>query len=97
MAGGVVITGIGMLSPVGLDVASSWSALLAGTSGVAPITGFDPERIDVKIACELKGFDPESVMEKKEARKLDRCSLVAVAAAREAWANAGNMVGLWLP
>ena len=89
----VVITGIGILSPVGLDTASSWSALLAGTSGVAPIAGFDPERIDVKIACELKGFDPESVMERKEARKLDRCSLAAVAAAREAWAQAGLAVG----
>ena len=88
----VVITGIGILSPVGLDTASSWSALLAGTSGVAPITGFDPERIDVKIACEMKGFDPESVMEKKEARKLDRCSLTAVAAAREAWGHAGLTV-----
>ena len=72
---------------------SSWAALLAGTSGVAPIEGFDPARIDVRIACELKGFDPESVMERKEARKLDRCSLVAVAAAREAWADAGLAVG----
>ena len=93
MAGGVVITGIGILSPVGLDAPSSWAALLAGTSGVAPIEGFDPARIDVRIACELKGFDPESVMERKEARKLDRCSLVAVAAAREAWADAGLAVG----
>ena len=63
-----MITGIGILSPVGLDTASSWSALLAGQSGVAPIQGFDPERIETKIACEMKGFDPESVMEKKEAR-----------------------------
>ena len=93
MAGGVVITGIGILSPVGLDAPSSWAALLAGTSGVAPSEGFDPARIDVRIACELKGFDPESVMERKEARKLDRCSLVAVAAAREAWAHAGLTVG----
>ena len=85
----MVITGIGMLSPVGLDTASSWRALLAGQSGVAPIQGFDPERIETKIACELKGFDPETVMERKEARKLDRCSLTAVAAAREAWAQSG--------
>ena len=89
----MVITGIGILSPVGLDAASSWGSLLAGRSGVAPIEGFDPERIDVKIACEIKGFDPESVMERKEARKLDRCSLVAVAAAREAWADAGLELG----
>lgn len=84
-----MITGIGILSPVGLDTATSWSSLLAGQSGVAPIQGFDPERIETRIACELKGFDPESVMEKKEARKLDRCSLTAVAAAREAWAQSG--------
>ena len=84
-----MITGIGILSPVGLDTATSWSSLLAGESGVAPIQGFDPERIETRIACELKGFDPESVMEKKEARKLDRCSLTAVAAAREAWAQSG--------
>lgn len=84
-----MITGIGILSPVGLDTATSWSSLLAGRSGVAPIQGFDPERIETRIACELKGFDPESVMEKKEARKLDRCSLTAVAAAREAWAQSG--------
>jgi 3-oxoacyl-[acyl-carrier-protein] synthase II len=85
----VVITGIGMLSPVGLDTASSWRALLAGQSGVAPITGFDSQRIETRIACEMKGFDPETVMERKEARKLDRCSLTAVAAAREAWAQSG--------
>lgn len=84
-----MITGIGILSPVGLDTATSWSSLLAGQSGVAPIQGFDPARIETRIACELKGFDPESVMEKKEARKLDRCSLTAVAAAREAWAQSG--------
>ena len=85
----MVITGIGMLSPVGLDTASSWRALLAGQSGVAPITGFDSQRIETRIACEMKGFDPETVMERKEARKLDRCSLTAVAAAREAWAQSG--------
>ena len=87
-----MITGIGILSPVGLNTVSSWNALLAGQSGVAPIQGFDPERIETKIACEMKGFDPESVMEKKEARKLDRCSLTAVAAAREAWAQSGAVM-----
>lgn len=78
----VVITGIGILSPVGLDTATSWATLLAGTSGVGPITNFDPSRIDVQIACEMKSFDPESVVEKREARKLDRCSVAAIAAAR---------------
>ena len=88
----VVITGIGILSPVGLDTATSWATLLAGTSGVGPITNFDPSRIDVQIACEMKGFDPESVVEKREARKLDRCSVAAIAAARQAWAMSGAEV-----
>ncbi len=89
MAGRVVITGIGILSPVGLDTATAWAALLSGTSGVAPIAGFDPERLDVRIAAEMKDFDPEAVVEKREARKMDRCSVTAIAAAREAWAMSG--------
>ena len=68
----MVITGIGMLSPVGLDTASSWRALLAGQSGVAPITGFDSQRIETRIACEMKGFYPETVMERKEAAASDK-------------------------
>ncbi len=88
----VVITGIGILSPVGLDTATSWATLLAGTSGVGPITNFDASRIEVQIAAEMKGFDPESVVEKREVRKLDRCSIVAIAAAREAWEQSGATI-----
>lgn len=88
----VVITGLGMLSPVGLDAPTSWASLLAGVSGVAPITLFDPARIDATVAAELKGFDPESIVGKREARKLDRCSVAAIAAAREAWAMSGCTV-----
>jgi 3-oxoacyl-[acyl-carrier-protein] synthase II len=85
----VVITGIGIVSPVGLDRESSWRNLLDGVSGVAPITGFDPSRLEIRHAAEMKGFDPESVVERREARKMDRCSVAAVAAAREAWTHSG--------
>ncbi len=57
----VGITGIGLLTPVGNDTASSWKALVAGRSGVAPITRFDASGMDVKIAAEVKGFDPLAV------------------------------------
>ncbi|MFM7553410.1 MAG: beta-ketoacyl synthase N-terminal-like domain-containing protein, partial [Actinomycetota bacterium] len=66
----VVITGMGIMSPVGLGREASWANLLDGVSGVAPIQGFDPERIEVKLAAEMKGFDPEAVVEKREARKM---------------------------
>jgi 3-oxoacyl-[acyl-carrier-protein] synthase II len=89
----VVITGMGIMSPVGLGREESWASLLGGVSGVAPIRGFDPERIEVKLAAEMKGFDPEAVVEKREARKMDRCSITAIAAAREAWAQSGLAVG----
>lgn len=67
----VVITGLGAVTPLGLDVASSWDALLQGVSGAGPITRFDTTDFSTKFACELKGFDPESFLEKTEARKLD--------------------------
>lgn len=89
----VVITGMGIMSPVGLGREESWAGLLGGVSGVAPIQGFDPERIEVKLAAEMKGFDPEAVVEKREVRKMDRCSITAIAAAREAWAHSGLEVG----
>jgi 3-oxoacyl-[acyl-carrier-protein] synthase II len=88
----VVITGIGMVTPVGLDAASTWSALLAGQSGLAPITLFDASRISCGIAAEVKGFDGEAVVGKREARKMDRCGLMTVQAAREAWTASGAEV-----
>ncbi len=80
---------MGIVSPVGLTTAAAWESLLAGRSGVAPIEAFDPSRIDVKVAAEMTGFDPESIVEKREVRKMDRCSIAAIAAAREAWAMSG--------
>ena len=84
----VVVTGLGMTTPVGGDVASSWTALLAGTSGVSPIPGEwiaeQPSRIAGQMAV-----DPTEVLDKVETRKLDRSQQAAVIAAREAWQHAG--------
>ena len=86
----VVITGLGLLTPVGNDVQSSWEALLAGTSGAGPITQFDAnESFDVRFACEVKDFDPEQYMDRKEARRADRFAQFAVAVAHQAVRDSG--------
>jgi 3-oxoacyl-[acyl-carrier-protein] synthase II len=81
----VVVTGMGLLTPVGNDLASSWQALLAGCSGVAPITLFEatPD-FDVRFAAEVKNFEPERYLERKEAKRMDRFAQFAMAAAAEA-------------
>lgn len=85
----VVVTGLGAVTAVGLDVASTWTALLAGQSGGAPITKFDAARFPVRFACEVKGFDPLQYMERKEAKRADAYTQYAVAAAVQAFADAG--------
>src|SRR5680860_1068524 len=85
----VVITGLGLVTPVGLDVKSSWDALLAGTSGAASITRFDTTDFDVRFACEVKGFDPEQYMERKEARRADRFAQLAMAVSVQAVRDSG--------
>lgn len=85
----VVVTGVGALSPLGNDVASTWAGLLEGRSGIAPITSFDTAGTKTKIAGELKGFDPEDWLEKREARRLDRFVQVYMAAAIQAVADSG--------
>jgi 3-oxoacyl-[acyl-carrier-protein] synthase II len=85
----VVITGIGAISPLGLNVAELWNGLLAGKSGIAPITLFDTAEYTTKIAGEVKGFDPEQNFDKKEIKKLDPFARFAIAAAREAIAQSG--------
>ncbi len=86
----VVITGMGLITPVGNDVDSSWQALLAGRSGAGPITRFEAtDDFDVRFAAEVRGFDPEQVMEKKEARRTDRFAHFAIGAAAEALRHAG--------
>ncbi|WP_371878759.1 beta-ketoacyl synthase [Conexibacter sp. DBS9H8] len=89
-----MITGLGAVTPVGLDVASSWHALVAGESGVGPITLFDPFGLPVQIAAEVSGFDGEAVMGTKRFRRSARYSQFAVAAAREAFSDAGLSSGV---
>ena len=84
----VVVTGVGAVSPLGLDVASTWAGLTAGRSGAGPITRFDPTLFVTKIACEVKNFDPANYLDRKEARRMDRYTHFAVAATREALRDA---------
>jgi 3-oxoacyl-[acyl-carrier-protein] synthase II len=84
-----VVTGLGLVTPVGTDVDSSWSALLAGTPGAAPITKFDPKDQSVRFACEVKGFDPLKYIDRKEARRYDLFAQFALATAQQAIAQAG--------
>ena len=85
----VVITGLGMVSPLGNDVQSSWSALVAGESGAAEITSFDHTDYNVHFACELKEFDPTVWIDRKAARRMDRFAQMILAAARQAEAQSG--------
>jgi 3-oxoacyl-[acyl-carrier-protein] synthase II len=85
----VVVTGLGAVSPLGLDVESTWSALLAGESGAAPITHFDHTDYKVHFACEVKGLDPTEWMDKKDARRVDRFTHLIIAAARQAETDSG--------
>ena len=96
----VVVTGLGAVTPIGNDVASTWDAAKTGSSGVDFIRAFDPDGLSVKIAAEVKDFDPTSAVSAKEARKLDRNVIFAVASSKEAVADAGlngfdpNRVGI---
>jgi 3-oxoacyl-[acyl-carrier-protein] synthase II len=85
----VVVTGLGLVTPVGTDVESSWSALLAGVPGAAPITKFDAQKQSVRFACEVKGFDPLRYIDRKEARRYDLFAQFALAAAHQAISQAG--------
>jgi 3-oxoacyl-[acyl-carrier-protein] synthase II len=85
----VVVTGLGLVTPLGNDVESTWSALLAGRSGAAPITKFDPSKLQVRFACEVKGFDASQYMDKKEARRFDLFAQFALAASHQAVAQSG--------
>ena len=85
----VVITGIGMVTPLGNDPATSWANLVAGESGAGPITHFDTEDYAVQFACELKDFEPTTWIERKQARRMDRFAQMALSAARMAEADSG--------
>ncbi len=89
----VVVTGLGLVTPVGNTVEQSWSALVAGTSGAARIQHFDPTAFATQFACEVKGFDPLAVMDRKEAKRMDAFCHYAIAAAKEAVDGAGLVEG----
>jgi 3-oxoacyl-[acyl-carrier-protein] synthase II len=88
----IAITGIGSVSPVGLTTDEAWKALLAGQSGIAEITQFDASDMPVRVAGEVKGFDPVAVAGAKEARRMDRNVLLALAAAKQAADDAGDVI-----
>ena len=85
----IVITGMGMVSPVGMSVAESWQNTLAGRSGIGPITQFDASDLPCRIAGEVKGFEPRDFIAYKEIRRMSRVSQLATAAARLAMDDAG--------
>jgi 3-oxoacyl-[acyl-carrier-protein] synthase II len=91
----VVVTGMGLVSPIGHDVATSWTNLLAGKSGGALVTAFEAtEDFPCRIGCEVKGFDPLEYMDKRDARRFDRVSQFGLAASAQALAWAGLATGL---
>jgi 3-oxoacyl-[acyl-carrier-protein] synthase II len=90
----VVVTGIGILCPVGLNASSTWEALIAGKSGIDYITLFDPEPFATKFAGEVKGFEPTDYVSRKEARHMDRFIQLAVAASSQAVKQAGMQINL---
>jgi 3-oxoacyl-[acyl-carrier-protein] synthase II len=85
----VVVTGMGTVTPLGNDVASTWAGLIAGRSGVARIANFDASRLGVQIAAELKDFDPSDILDRKEMRRTDRYIQFALVCAHQALVHAG--------
>ena len=85
----VVVTGLGAITPIGLNVDDYWNNLLAGVSGAGRITTFDPSEYPVQIAAEVKGFDPGDFMDRKAARRMERFAQFSIAAAGEALRDAG--------
>jgi 3-oxoacyl-[acyl-carrier-protein] synthase II len=85
----VVVTGLGCITPVGNDVATTWAALRAGVSGAGPITKFDAEKFATRFACEVKDFDVTQYMDRKEAKRADLYTQYAVAASVQAMRDAG--------
>ena len=88
----VVVTGLGAITPLGHDVASTWANLIEGRSGIGPITLFDAEGYDAQIAGEVKDFHPEEVLSARESRRLDRFCQFLLVAAREALTDAGLVI-----
>ena len=85
----VVVTGVGMITPVGLDTESSWEGLISGKSGIGPITQFDDKTVPTQIAGEIPGFQPEKYIELKEIKKMDRFIQLGIAASQMAMDMSG--------
>ncbi len=85
----VVVTGLGVVCPIGSSVGEAWAALLAGQTGAAPISLFDASEFPVRFASEVKGFDVDGIVEPKRARRMDRCTQLVLAAARQAERDSG--------
>src|ERR1700716_4300928 len=85
----VVVTGMGAVTPVGLDVPSTWEALVHGRSGIAPVEGFESSDLDVRIAGQVKNFDPTLYLDRKEARRMDRFLQLGMVASQEAMRDSG--------
>ncbi|OLS39246.1 beta-ketoacyl-ACP synthase II [Bacillus sp. MRMR6] len=90
----IVVTGIGAVTPLGNDALTTWNNIKNGISGIAPGTIYDVDKVDVKIAAEVKDFAPEEFMDKKEARRMGRYSQFAVAASKMAVKDAGLQIGV---
>ena len=88
----VVVTGMGILSPLGLDATTTWEGLIAGKSGIDYITLFDPEALETRFGGEVKGFEATEYMSRKDARHMDRFAQLAVAASHEAAAQSGIQI-----
>lgn len=84
----VVVTGLGAITPIGNTLTEYWEGLMSGRNGIGPITMFDASRHDCRIAGEVKGFDPHTYLERKEAKRMDRFAQFAVAASKQAIADA---------
>ena len=84
----VVVTGLGAITPIGNNLTEYWEGLLGGRNGIGPITLFDPAQHDCRFAGEVKGFDPQEYFERKEAKRMDRFAQFAIAASKQALADA---------
>ena len=92
-----VVTGLGAVTPIGNDQPTFWRNLIAAKSGVAPISRFDATGFDVRIAAEVKDFDPESVMDRKMARRMSRFIHLAMGAGKKAVADSRLDFSEWTP
>jgi 3-oxoacyl-[acyl-carrier-protein] synthase II len=100
----VVVTGVGAVTPLGIDIETTWKNIIAGKSGIGPLTRVNADEYPAKVSAEVKDFDPENFMDRKEARKMDRFTQFAVAAAQMAVKDANliineensGRVGVWI-